>query len=66
MSIGKKINKFADDHALAAGLVGLVLAPVTGGSSMLLALQAVGATKLIGFGVESLEETLIGKGKKEK
>lgn len=62
MKIGKTINKLADSSAVGVGLVGLTLAPFTGGTSFLLSLQLVGGAKLLGYGVECIEDELKKKG----
>jgi hypothetical protein len=58
MGLGKLLNKFTDEASTGVALVGLALAPFTGGGSLLLSLQAIGTSKLIAYGVENLEETL--------
>lgn len=61
MGLGKFINKLTDQSATGVAVVGLALAPFTGGSSFLLSIQVIGASKMIAYGVSSIEETFSSK-----
>jgi len=63
MKIGKALNRITDKASLGVALVGLALAPVTGGTSLILAVQTVGATKMIAYGIESIEDQFTKKDK---
>lgn len=59
--LGKFINKLADKSTTGLAIAGLALAPFTGGSSLILAMQTLGTVKLIGYGVESIENCFVKK-----
>ena len=61
MKLGKMIGKFTDSVTPGVALVGLALAPFAGGSSFILALQAIGTSKMISYGVESIEDNFSKK-----
>ena len=63
MKLGKTMNNFTNSVAPGVALVGLALAPFTGGSSLLLALQAIGTSKIISYGVENIEDNFAPKSK---
>ena len=63
MKIGKMLNKLTDKASLGVALVGLALAPLTGGTSLVLAVQAVGTSKMIAYGIESIEDQFTKKDK---
>jgi hypothetical protein len=44
----------------------LALAPVTGGTSLVLAVQAVGTSKMIAYGIESIEDQFTKKDSKSQ
>ena len=58
MKLGKVMNKFTDEVAPGVALVGLALAPFTGGSSFILALQMIGTSKMVSYGVEHIEDEI--------
>ena len=61
MKIGKTMNKFTDTAAPGVALVGLALAPFTAGTSFILALQAIGTSKMISYGVDYIEDAFSSK-----
>lgn len=56
MKFGKKMNEITDSVAPGVGLIGLALAPFTGGSSLLLSIQALGASKMVSYGIQCIED----------
>lgn len=60
MKLGKTMNKFTNTVAPGVALVGLALTPFTGGSSLILALQMIGTSKIVSYGVEHIEDEISG------